>query len=162
MIHLHVVLDHWNLEAMVQKQCHSGWIKELNSSGLHTKWWHGVQKCFSTDQNVIDISPGIHHSPYEVHSRIHECHHGYSVKEEQVSPNIMFILPNIIHQLTSIVAKPWIDLFATKPSYVSHGPDGRTYSVDALTAHWGGTWPMRIHHMHCYPRSYPKFSQKTT
>ena len=36
--------------------------------------------------------------------------------------------------------KPWIDLFATKQSYVSHVPDGRTYSVDALTTHWGGTW----------------------
>ena len=22
----------------------------------------------------------------------------------------------------------------------SHVPDGRTYSVDALTTHWGGTW----------------------
>ena len=63
-------------------------------SGLQTEWWHGVQKYFSTDQNVIDVSPGIqHHSPYEVHSRIYECHHGYSVKEEQVSPNIMVILP---------------------------------------------------------------------
>ena len=28
--------------------------------------------------------------------------------------------------------KPW--------SYVSHVPDGRTYSVDALTTHWGGMW----------------------
>ena len=46
-----------------------------NSSGLQTEWWHGDQKYFSTDQNVIDGSPGIqHHSPYEVH--------GYSVKEE--------------------------------------------------------------------------------
>ena len=36
--------------------------------------------------------------------------------------------------------KPWIDLFATKQSYVSHVPDGRTYSVDALTTHWGDTW----------------------
>ena len=36
--------------------------------------------------------------------------------------------------------KPWIDLFATKQSYVSHVPDGRTYSLDALTTHWGGTW----------------------
>ena len=63
-------------------------------SGLQTEWWHGAQKYFSTDQNVIDVSPGIqHHSPYEVHSRIYECHHGYSVKEEQVSPNIMVILP---------------------------------------------------------------------
>ena len=65
-------------------------------SGLQTEWWHGVQTYFSTDQNVIDVSPGIQHhtcSPYEVHSRIYECHHGYSVKEEQVSPNIMVILP---------------------------------------------------------------------
>ena len=100
-----------------------------------------VYRNISPDQNVIDVSPGIqHHSPYEVHSRIYECHHGYSVKEEQVSPNIMVILPNIIHQLTSIVEKPWIDLFTTKQSYVSHVPDGRTYSVDALTTHWGGTW----------------------
>ena len=38
------------------------------------------------------------------------------------------------------MGKPWIDLFATKQSYVSHVPDGRTYSVDALTTHWGGTW----------------------
>ena len=36
--------------------------------------------------------------------------------------------------------KPWIYLFATKQSYVSHVPDGRTYSIDALTTHWGGTW----------------------
>ena len=56
---IHLVLDHWNLEAMFQ-----------------------------------NVSPGIQqHSPYEVHSRIYECHHGYSVKEEQVSPNIMVILP---------------------------------------------------------------------
>ena len=41
--------------------------------------------------------------------------------------------------MTSIVDKPWIDLFATKQSYVSHVPDGRTYSVDALPTHWGGT-----------------------
>ena len=47
---------------------------------------------------------------------------------------------NIIHQLTSIVGKPWIDLFATKQSYVSRVPGGRTYSVDALATHWGGTW----------------------
>ena len=73
---------------------HSGWIKQLHSSGVQTEWWHGVQKYLSTDQNVIDVSPGIQqHSPYEVHSRIYECHHGYSVKEEQVSPNIMVILP---------------------------------------------------------------------
>ena len=90
---IHLVLDHWNLEAMDQKQCHSDWIKQLHSSGLQTEWWHGVKKYLSTDQNVIDVSPGIHHSPYEVHSRIYECHHGYSVKEEQVSPNIMVILP---------------------------------------------------------------------
>ena len=33
-----------------------------------------------------------------------------------------------------------MDLLATKQSYVSHVPDGRTYCVDALTTHWGGTW----------------------
>ena len=38
------------------------------------------------------------------------------------------------------MGKPWVDLFATKQSYVSHVPDGRTYSVDALTTHWGDTW----------------------
>ena len=31
-------------------------------------------------------------------------------------------------------------MFTTKQSYASHVPDGRTYSVDALEAHWGGTW----------------------
>ena len=51
----------------------------------------------------------------------------------------MVICPNI-NQLTSIVGKPWIDLFAPKQNYVSHVPDGRTYSVDALTTHWGGRW----------------------
>ena len=38
------------------------------------------------------------------------------------------------------MGKPWIDLLATKQSYVSHVPDGRTYCVDARTTHWGGTW----------------------
>ena len=45
-------------------------------SGLQTEWWHGVQKYLSTDQNVLDVSPGI-----QQHS------------QEQVSPNIMVILP---------------------------------------------------------------------
>ena len=35
------------------------------------------------------------------------------------------------------MGKSWIDLFATKQSLCSHVPDGRTYSVDALTTHWG-------------------------
>ena len=56
------------------------------------------------------------------------------------------------------MGKPWIDLLATKQNYVSNVPDGRTYSVDALTTHWGGTWAYEYPpHMHCYPRSYPKF-----
>ena len=62
-----------------------------------------------------------------------------SMKNKLVPTKLSFC-PNIIHQLTSIVEKPWIDLFATKQSYVSHVPDGRTYSVDALTTHWGDTW----------------------
>ena len=70
-----------------------------NRMVARTEWWHGVQKSFSTDQNVIVVSPGIQHhskeyilvlggiymymlfdhSPCEVHSRISECHREYSV-----------------------------------------------------------------------------------
>ena len=61
------------------------------------------------------------------------------------------------------MGKPWIDLLATKQSYVSHFPDGRTYSVDALTTHWGGSWAYAYPpHMHCYPRYYPKLSLHST